>query len=88
MKGIKFAYILKLAGTLFLITAIVALALAGVNSITAPRIAAITAEKTQKAVAEVLPGGGELLPAGSPQAPMTIRAARSLRSMPPIRAML
>ena len=65
MKGIKFAYILKLAGTLFLITAIVALALAGVNSITAPRIAAITAEKTQKAVDEVLPGGGELLPAGS-----------------------
>ena len=65
MKGIRFAYILKLAGTLFLITAIVALALAGVNAITAPRIAAITAEKTQKAVEEVLPGGGDLLPAGS-----------------------
>ena len=61
---IKFSYILKLAGTLFLITAIVALALAGVNSITAPRIAAINAEKTQKAVEEVLPGGGELLEGG------------------------
>ena len=65
MKGIKFAYILRLAGTLFLITAIVALALAGVNAITAPRIAAINAEKTQKAVEEVLPGGGELLPDGA-----------------------
>ena len=62
---IKFSYILKLAGTLFLITAIVALLLAGVNSITAPRIAAINAEKTQKAVEEVLPGGGELLPDGA-----------------------
>jgi len=64
MNGIKFAYIFKLAGTLFLITAIVALALAGVNAITAPRIAAINAEKTQKAVEEVLPGGGELLEGG------------------------
>ena len=61
---IKFSYILKLAGTLFLITAIVALLLAGVNAITAPRIAAINAEKTQKAVEEVLPGGGELLEGG------------------------
>ena len=61
---IKFSYILKLAGTLFLITAIVALLLAGVNSITAPRIAAINAEKTQKDVEEVLPGGGELLEGG------------------------
>ena len=65
MNGIKFAYILKLAGTLFLITAIVALALAGVNSITAPRIDAINAQKTQEAVEDVLPGGGELLPEGS-----------------------
>lgn len=65
MNGIKFAYIFKLAGTLFLITALVAAALAGVNSITAPRIAAINAEKTQKAVEEVLPGGGELLAEGS-----------------------
>ena len=54
-------YIVKLAGTLFLITALVAAALAGVNSITAPRIAAETARKTQEAVNKVLPGGGELL---------------------------
>ena len=65
MKGIKFAYILRLAGTLFLITAVVALALAGVNSITAPKIAEIDRQKTQAAVEEVLPGGGELLPEGS-----------------------
>ena len=61
---IKFSYILKLAGTLFLITAIVALALAGVNAITAPRIAEIDARKTMQAVEEVLPGGGELLDGG------------------------
>ena len=40
-------YILKLAGTLFLITALVAAALAGVNSITAPRIEAINIQKHQ-----------------------------------------
>ena len=54
-------YILKLGFTLLVITALVAAALAGVNSITAPRIAQINAEKTQKAVEAVLPGGGTLL---------------------------
>ena len=54
-------YIIKLAGTLFLITALVAAALAGVNSITAPRIAAEMERKTQEAIEKVLPGGGELL---------------------------
>ena len=58
-------YILKLAGTLFLITALVAAALAGVNSITAPRIEAINIQKTQEAVELVLPGGGELLAPGT-----------------------
>ena len=58
-------HVLKLAGTLLLITALVAAALAGVNSITAPRIAAETARKTQEAVNKVLPGGGELLEKGS-----------------------
>ena len=58
-------YILKLAGTLFLITALVAAALAGVNSITAPRIDAINVQKTQEAVELVLPGGGELLAPGT-----------------------
>lgn len=52
-------YILRLAGTLFLITALVALALAGVNSITAPAIAQAKEAKTQSAVSQVLPGGGK-----------------------------
>ena len=54
-------YVLRLAGTLFLITAIVALALAGVNSITAPAIAQLNAEKTQAAIEAVLPGGYETM---------------------------
>ena len=53
-------YILRLTLTLFLITALVAAALAGVNAITKDRIAALKAEKTQKAIAQVLPeGAGE-----------------------------
>ena len=54
-----FLYILRLAITLLLITSIMAGALALVNQITAPRIAQLQAEKVQKAVSEVLPGGGE-----------------------------
>ncbi len=54
MKSILF--ILRLVGTLFLITAITAAGLAGVNSITQPRIAAIQAEKMARAMEEVLPG--------------------------------
>ena len=50
-------YVLRLALTLFLITAVVAGALAAVNSITAPIIAAQNAAKTQKAIEAVLPGG-------------------------------
>ena len=52
-------YILRLAATLLIITSLVAAALAGVNSITAPAIAKLTAEKTQEAIQAVLPGGGE-----------------------------
>jgi len=52
-------YILRISVTLLLITGIMAAALAGVNAITAPIIAEIQAEKTQKAVSAVLPGGGE-----------------------------
>ena len=48
-------YILRLTLTLFLITALVAAALAGVNAITKDRIAALKAEKTQKAITQVLP---------------------------------
>ena len=52
------AYVLRLAGTLFLITAIVAMALAAVNSVTAPAIEKLNYEKTQAAIEAVLPGGG------------------------------
>lgn len=47
-------YILRLAVTLLLITAVVAGALAAVNAITKDKIDALKAEKTQKALAAVL----------------------------------
>ena len=50
-------YVIRLAGILLLITAVVALALACVNKVTAPIIAQLNAEKTQKAIETVLPGG-------------------------------
>ena len=53
------AYVIRLAVTLLAIATVVAAALAGVNSITAPVIAAQNAAKTQQAVETVLPGGGE-----------------------------
>ena len=52
-------YVLRLALILLAITAVVAAALAGVNSITAPAIAELNAQKTQEAIELVLPGGGE-----------------------------
>ena len=59
-------YVLRLAVTLFLIAAVVAAALAGVNAVTKPVIDQLNAEKTQKAIEMVLPGGGEEIevPAG------------------------
>ena len=54
-------YVLRLALTLLAITAVVAAALAGVNSITAPAIAELNAQKTQDAIELVLPGGGEAM---------------------------
>ena len=61
--------LLRLSLTLFLITAIVAAALAGVNAITKDRIAANQAEKVRLAISEVLPGADAPapldLPAGS-----------------------
>ena len=57
----KVLYVLRLALTLLAITAVVAAALAGVNSITRPIIDRLTAEKTQQAIMTVLPGGGEEL---------------------------
>ena len=50
-------YVARLALTLLMITAVVAAVLAGVNSITAPAIEALTAQKTQEAIEQVLPGG-------------------------------
>ena len=52
-------YILRLSLTLLLITGVMAAALAAVNQITAPLIAQARYEKTQQAIREVLPGGGE-----------------------------
>ena len=57
MSNVK--YILRLALTLLVITAVMAAALAAVNQFTAPTIAKLQAEKTQKAIELVLPGGGE-----------------------------
>lgn len=57
-NGFHAAYILRTALTLLAITAIVALALAGVNAITAPRIAAAKEAKIRETVNAVLPGGG------------------------------
>ncbi len=51
------AYILRLVITLFLICAVVAGLLAGVNMITKDRIAAAKAQKTLSAISEVLPDG-------------------------------
>lgn len=51
-------YIFKLVATLFVITALVAAALGGVNAITADRIEALNAEKINSAIAQVLPGEG------------------------------
>lgn len=52
-------YVAWLALTLLIITAVVAVALAGVNSITQPKIEAFNVQKLQSAIEEVLPGGGE-----------------------------
>ena len=52
-----FSYVMRITLTLLLIAAVVAAALALVNQITEPIIAQKTLEKTQKAIAVVLPGG-------------------------------
>ena len=54
-------YVLRLALTLLIIAGVMAAALAGVNSVTAPIIEKLTYEKTQNAVSAVLPGGGDLV---------------------------
>jgi len=52
-------YVLRLAGTLLLITAVVAAALAGVNAITEPIIEELNAAAIQEAINAVLPGEAE-----------------------------
>ncbi len=54
-------YVIRLAATLLIITAVVAVALAAVNSVTAPVIDQLNAKKTQDAIELVLPGGGEVV---------------------------
>ena len=56
-------YVLRLALTLLIIAGVMAAALAGVNSVTAPIIEKLTYEKTQEAVSAVLPGGGDVVEA-------------------------
>lgn len=51
--------IVRLCVTLLVISAVIAGALAGVNAVTAPKIAKRMEEKTQQAISAVLPGGGE-----------------------------
>ena len=58
-KESLFAYVMRLTMTLLLIAVVVAAALALVNQVTQPVIAQANAEKTQKAIALVLPGGYE-----------------------------
>ena len=52
-------YVVRLAVTLLVIAGVMAAALAGVNSVTAPIIEQITYNKTQDAVKMVLTGGGD-----------------------------
>ena len=58
-KESNIMYVVRLAVTLLVIAGVMAAALAGVNSITAPIIENLTYEKTQAAVSAVLPGGGD-----------------------------
>ncbi len=56
-KESVFKYVMRLTLTLLLISATVAALLSVVNKITEPIIARANAEKTQRAIAAVLPGG-------------------------------
>ena len=59
MKKETAGYVFRLAFTLFAITAVVALCLGAVNSVTGPRILKAREEKARQAIEAVLPGGGE-----------------------------
>lgn len=58
-KESLFAYVARITCVLLVIATVVAAALALVNQITAPIIEKANAEKTQKAISAVLPGGYE-----------------------------
>lgn len=60
--GSTVLYVLRITAILFVIAAIVAAALAGVNQITKPIIEQKNAEKTLAAISAVLTGGGESIP--------------------------
>ncbi len=65
-------YILKLGLILFLITAVVAAALAGVNALTQDRIAGLNAQKTAQAISLVLDSQAEPELLEDPEAPREI----------------
>ena len=69
-------FVLRLALTLLAITSVVAVALAGVNMVTAPAIAELNAKNTQAAIEAVLPGGGEEL-SEFPAAPLVSKVYAS-----------
>ncbi len=60
MKTSVFKYVLRITLILLIITSAVAAALAGVYAVAGPMIEAHKAEKMQKAMAQVLPGGETL----------------------------
>lgn len=62
MKGSTVKYVLRLSLTLLAITALVAVALAGVNAVAEPLIKAHKAEKMQQAMETVMPGVHAFVP--------------------------
>ena len=62
-------FILKVAGTLTVISLVVALLLGLVNGVTKDKIAAIEAEKTRVAMSAVVPAMWPRLPLPAPRAP-------------------
>ncbi len=60
-------YYVRIIGTLLVITAVVAVLLALVNMVTAPRIAALATEKKAAAMSEVMPGTDNFETLGVPE---------------------
>lgn len=76
-----FKFVLRLVLPLFLIVAVTAAALAGINAITEDRISAAREEKVQQAIAQILPEGEQIqsLPFAAEDHPLvkTVYAAAS-----------